>query len=393
MDTSEPEAAMTVTQYPLQPTGSVPNTDTGPDGLGTIIIGAGQTGLATAYFLGKAGLPCVVLEECDRVGDQWRARYDSLMLNSPARYDSLPGMRFPAPPGSYPSGRDMADYLESYVAEMGIQVRAGMPVSRVERQDDGSWAVTAGGQTLVASNVVVASGCERLPKVPEFAAKLDPGIRQIHSSAYRNPGQLLPGPVLVVGAGQSGADIALEVRQAGFETTLAGVVHGEVPVPFGSRRQRFVLPALWFAVNHVLTTRTPIGRKMRPFVRSGGAPLLRVRRPELAAAGVRLIESRAVGAEDGLPVLENGQAQEVANVIWCTGYTRDFGFIHPSVTDSDGWPLDDGGVVASAPGLYFMGLLFQRGFYSMLIGGAGRDAAFIADQIAARESSRARQVA
>ena len=380
---------MTTTQHPLESTG----TATGPDDLGTMIIGAGQAGLSTAYFLGKAGLPCVVIDEHARVGDQWRARYDSLKLNTPARYDSLPGMRFPAPPGSYPSGREMADYLESYVAEMGIQVLSGMPVSRVERQADGSWAVTAGGTLHVAGNVVVASGSERLPKVPEFGADLDPGIRQIHSSDYRNPGQLLPGPVLVVGAGQSGADIALELAQAGFETTLAGLVPGEVPVPFGSRRSRLGFRVLWFAANHVLTLRTPIGRKMRPAVRSHGAPLVRVRRPELDAAGVRRIESRAIRAEGGLPVLESGDVLDVANVVWCTGYTRDFGFIHPSVTGPDGWPIENGGVVPSAPGLFFMGLLFQRGFYSMLIGGAWRDAAFIADHIAARERSRSRQAA
>ncbi len=380
---------MTTTQHPLESTG----TATGPDDLGTMIIGAGQAGLSTAYFLGKAGLPCVVIDEHARVGDQWRARYDSLKLNTPARYDSLPGMRFPAPPGSYPSGREMADYLESYVAEMGIQVLSGMPVSRVERQADGSWAVTAGGTHHVAGNVVVASGSERLPKVPEFGADLDPGIRQIHSSDYRNPGQLLPGPVLVVGAGQSGADIALELAQAGFETTLAGLVPGEVPVPFGSRRSRLGFRVLWFAANHVLTLRTPIGRKMRPAVRSHGAPLVRVRRPELDAAGVRRIESRAIRAEGGLPVLESGDVLDVANVVWCTGYTRDFGFIHPSVTGPDGWPIENGGVVPSAPGLFFMGLLFQRGFYSMLIGGAWRDAAFIADHIAARERSRSRQAA
>lgn len=385
---------MTTTQpttQPIDPAGV--STDTGPENLGTIIIGAGQTGLSTAYFLGKAGLPCVVIDEHERVGDQWRARYDSLRLNSPARYDGLPGMRFPAPPGSYPSGRDMADYLENYVAEMDIRVMSGMPVSRVQRQDDGLWGVTVGGECLLANNVVVASGSERLPKVPEFGADLDPGIRQVHSSDYRNPGQLLPGPVLVVGAGQSGADIALELRAAGFETTLAGIVPSEVPVPFGSRRSKAALPLLWFAANHVLTLRTPIGRKMQPAVRSHGAPLVRVRRPELDAAGVRRIESRAVRAEGGLPVLENGEVLDVANVVWCTGYRRDFGFIEPSVTGPDGWPLDNGGVVASAPGLFFMGLLFQRGFYSMLIGGAWRDASFIADQIAARERSRSRLAA
>jgi putative flavoprotein involved in K+ transport len=367
-----------------QPTGDVTRADQEPEYLGTVIIGAGQTGLATAYFLGTAGVPCVVLDEHRRVGDQWRQRYASLLLNTPAQYDGLPGMPFPAPRGSYPTGAEMGDHLERYVATMGIAVRSGVRVLAVDRQPGGGYELTTSEGLIQADNVVVAGGAEQLPKVPGFARELDPGIRQLHSSGYHNPGQLLPGSVLVVGGGQSGADIALEIVQAGHETWLSGRAMPEVPVPFGSRRMKLGLPVLWFLANHVLTVNTPIGRRMQPEVRNGGAPLLRVRRADLDAAGVHLTEARTVGADDGRPVLADGTVLDVANVVWCTGFRQEFGLVRPDVTGDDGYPASDGGIVEGAPGLYYVGLLFQTAFASMLIGGAGRDARRIAAHIAAR---------
>jgi putative flavoprotein involved in K+ transport len=361
-----------------------PSTEREPERLGTVIVGAGQTGLATAYFLGRAGVPSVVLDQHQRVGDQWRQRYDSLLLNSPAQYDGLPGLPFPAPHGSYPTGAEMGDHLERYVEQMGIVVRSGVTVGGIERQPDGTWLLTTSAGDRLADDVVGAAGAETHPKVPDFAAELDPGIRQLHSAGYRNPGQLLPGPVLVVGASQSGADIALEIANAGHETWLSGEAKPEIPVPFGSRRARMALPVLWFLVNHVLTVRTPMGRRMQPVVRMGGTPLVRVKRADLAAVGVHLVEQRTTGSKDGLPVLADGTVLDVANVVWCTGFRQEFGLVEPSVIGDDGYPTGDGGIVTDSPGLYFVGLLFQTAFASMLIGGAGRDAKRIAAHIAAR---------
>ncbi|HEY3407614.1 MAG TPA: NAD(P)-binding domain-containing protein, partial [Propionicimonas sp.] len=250
--------------------------------------------------------------------------------------------------------------------------------------------VTCSDASYLASNVVVATGGERHPRVPEFADQLDPGIRQLHSSAYRNPGQLLPGPVLVVGAGQSGADLAAECARSGHETVLSGRIKAEVPFAIDSVMSRITFPVLWFLANHVLTDRTPIGRKVKPAVRSGStAPLVRVRSVDLDRAGVQRVEARTVGVRDGMPLLADGRVPEVTNVLWCTGFGQDFSIIRPPVTDEHGWPTDSGGIMTELPGLYFMGLLFQRGFYSMLIGGVGRDAKYIAEHIAAR--SRALQ--
>ena len=177
----------------------------------TVIIGAGQAGLATGYHLQRCGRPFVILDGNERVGDGWRQQWDSLRLFSPARFDGLPGMAFPAPPWSYPGKDDMADYLEAYAARFSLPVRLGTRVERVAALGDG-YLVTAGGQCWEADNVVVATGTfGRTPLVPGFADQLDPGIRQLHSSEYRRADQLREGPVLVVGASHSGGDIAYEV--------------------------------------------------------------------------------------------------------------------------------------------------------------------------------------
>jgi putative flavoprotein involved in K+ transport len=279
----------------------------------------------------------------------------------------------------------MGEYLERYAAEHGIEVQHQTEVTGVQRTEGGGYLVTTSQGPIVADNVVIATGAERLPRIPALADALDPGIRQLHSSAYHGPEQLLPGPVLVVGAGQSGADLALEAADSGHQTWLAGRAHKEIPFRLGSRKARLAFPVLWFPANHVLTLRTPLGRRMAAQIRRGGAaPLLRVKHADLDAAGVHRVESRVAGAAEGKPQLDDGTVVEVANVLWCTGFLLDFSFIHPPVAGPDGWPREVGGVVPESPGLYFMGLLFQRGFYSMLIGGAGRDAKYIAKQIAAR---------
>ncbi len=194
----------------------------------------------------------------------------------------------------------------------------------------------------------------------------------------------------MVGVGQSGADIALELAQAGREVYTSGALPQEIPVDIDSVRGRIAFGVLWFAWNHVLTQRTPPGRRVKAAVRGGkAAPLVRVKRRHLDEAGVHRNDARATGAVDGKPLLADGTVLDVANVVWCTGYRQDFSFIHPTVVGEDGWPRDAGGVMGELPGLYFMGLLFQRGFYSMLVGGAGRDARHIAGHILARERARA----
>ena len=367
---------------PLVP-GTAGSTDEGGGRVETAIVGGGQAGLATAYWLARAGHECVVLEARARIGDQWRARYDSLRLFTPARTDGLPGTPFPGPGSAWPTGRELADYLEAYAGSLDVPIHRGVRVTSVDRDADGGFVLETTAGELRADNVVLAAGSDAAPKVPEFAAELDPGIRQLHSSGYRNPAQLLPGPVLVVGASQSGADLALEAAQAGHETWLSGRHHGEIPVD-----ERIVGPIFWIAQNYVLTLKTPIGRKMRPVIRHGGSPLIRTKRADLDAAGVRRTQSRTVGSSGGLPQLDDGTVLDVANVLWCTGYRPDYSYVRPATVGADGFPAETLGLADGVPGLFYVGLLFQRGFYSHLVGGVGRDARFIADRIAERAAAR-----
>jgi putative flavoprotein involved in K+ transport len=350
----------------------------------TVIIGAGQAGLSVGYHLARLGRSFVILDEHQRTGDCWRERYDSLRLYTPAKYNGLPGMRFPAPPHSFPSGGQMADYLETYAARMDLPVLAGVRVDGVWPADGGrdEYIVTAGQRRFIAAQVVVATGGQQIPSTPPFADQLDPGIRQLHSSDYRKPSQLLPGAVLVVGASHSGADLALEVAPE-HKTWLSGPVNGQLPLDLEGRPARQIMPLLWFAANHVLTMKTPLGRKMQPEVRAHGGPLLRVKLPHLRAAGVEYVSARTAGVRDGLPVLDDGRAIDVTNVIWCTGFGRDFSWLHLPVIGADGWPRQERGVVTEAPGLYFLGLLFQYAFGSMFVGGVRRDADYVARHIAA----------
>ena len=282
----------------------------------TLIIGGGQAGLAAAYHLKRRGLPYAILDADERIGDHWRERWDSLKLYSPARYDSLPGMQFPGPSFRWPTGREMGDYLEAYARKLDLPVRSGTRVQRVEPVDGGFVATTADGSRLAARQVIIATGPFRQPNVPAFAGELDASIRQLHSHEYRNPSQLREGPVLVVGLSHSGADIALEAAVAGHRTFLSGKSHGQMPMRVTDTKRAIPgWPIVEFVFGHVMTLRTPIGRKMRPEVRKGGGPLLRVRLGDLDRAGVERHDDKTVGVKNGRPMLADGTVLDVANVI------------------------------------------------------------------------------
>lgn len=364
----------------------------------TIVIGAGQAGLSAGYHLAKRGLPFTILDADARVGDHWRDHWDSLRLYSPARSDGLPGMRFPASSYHYPSGAEFGDYLEAYAARFDLPVISGTRVDRVRPAGGpgGGYVVTSGDRRFEAAQVIVATGAFNRPHVPDFAGELDPTIRQLHSSQYHQPPQLADGPVLVVGVSHSGADIAFEAARE-HRTLLSGHAHGELPFRvIDTWRARIVWPVMVFVASHLLTMRTPIGRKMKPFVRMGGGPLLRIRSGDLARAGVERFDGRVVGVTDGKPTLADGTVLDVATVVWCTGFRPDYAWVQvPDFVGDDGWPKGSRGVVASSPGLYFLGVPFTYGFTSMLVAGAGRDAGYVVERIAKRVGSgqRARRMA
>ncbi|MEV8608737.1 NAD(P)-binding domain-containing protein [Amycolatopsis sp. NPDC051373] len=355
----------------------------------TVIIGAGQAGLSAGHYLARRGRDFVVLDGNDRIGDNWRCHWDTLRLFTPALAAGLPGMAYPGPPMHYPTKDEMADYLETYARRFSLPVRGGQRVASVRRTEAG-YEVSTGTTTFTCDNVVVATGTfGRAPRVPEFAGGLDPGIRQLHSSEYRNPAQLKPGPVLVVGASHSGGDIAYEAARAGHPTVLSGPIRGEFPFDINRRPARVIFPVLFFAAKHVLTLRTPLGRGLRLEIRAHGGPLIRVKRADLTREGVELVADRTTGVRGGVPVLGDGRALDVANIVWCTGFRQDFSWIDPPVTDDSGWPREERGVATTAPGLYFVGLSFQWAFSSMLVGGAGRDAEYVVKHLAARTKAAA----
>jgi putative flavoprotein involved in K+ transport len=347
-----------------------------------LVVGAGQSGLALGYHLQRRGRQVLLVDRNERIGDSWRARWDSLKLYSPASRDGLPGMPFPSGRTAYPTKDEMADYLESYAARFELPVRLGAGIESLT-QEDGRFVADTGGSRIGADTVVVASGVFEKPYVPAFADELSPTITQLHSSAYRNLEQLQDGPVLVVGASHSGADIAYEAASQ-HEVVLSGRDTGQLPASIESRRGRMLFRGLFFAGTHILTVDTPMGRKMRTHVRHGGAPLLRYRRPDLRKAGVERVLERTVDIQDGQPVLDGGRVLDVRNVVWCTGFRPDYRWIRlPLEIGEDGYPVQYRGA-STTPGLYFVGLPFLHSFASMLIGGADRDTDRVAEQIAAR---------
>ena len=288
----------------------------------TVIVGGGQAGLAVGYHLARRKRQFVILDAAERVGDSWRkrgilARLHAGALLGAARH-ALSGRGF-----SYPGKDEVADYLEAYAARFDLPVRTGVEVDEISRNGSG-YVLAADGRRFEAESVVIASGAYHDLRVPAFASELDPGIVQLGSTEYRNPSQLQEGGVLVVGAANSGAEIALEVARV-HPTWLSGPHPGNEPFRAGSAIDKLALPLFWFFISHVATVKTPIGRKVQPMVKKG-LPLARVRPKDLEAAGIERVP-RTVGAREGRPELEGGRLLDVANVIWCTGFRADFGWI------------------------------------------------------------------
>ena len=351
--------------------------------VGTVVIGGSQAGLSVGYHLMQHGLPFVILDAYSRIGDAWRKRWDSLRLFTPRRYSGLPGMRFPGPRSNYPTKDETADYLEAYARNFKLPVRTGVKVDKVSRLGD-RFAVVGNGETLVADNVVVATGAYHQPRVPGYASALNERIVQLHSSDYQRPSQVQPGGALIVGAGNSGAEIAIELA-ADHQVWLSGPDTGQEPTSAGSLPDQLFTHVLWFMATRVLTVRTLIGRKIRDhfFDPPRGIPLGRVRRKDFAAAGIERVP-RVSGISNGLPGLEDGRVLEVSNVIWCTGFTSRYDWIDLPLPTRNGVPIHDRGIVEACPGLYFVGLPFLDSLSSPLVGGVGRDAEHIVGHIKSR---------
>ena len=284
-----------------------------------------------------------------------RGRRRPRRVLEPAKFDGLVGMPFPAPANSFPTKDQMADYLEAYAARFALPVRTGARVTRLSRGGAGGYRIEVEGHaTIEADQVVVAMASYQRPRTPAFARELRGDIVQLHSKEYRSPAQLRAGGVLIVGAGNSGAEIAVDVAGA-HRVWMSGRDVGHIPFRIDGTLSRLLLGRLVLRVafHRVLTIRTPIGRKVRPKILAQGGTLIRVKPAQLAAIGVERAP-RVIGARDGLPLLDDGRTLDVANVIWCTGFHSGFSWIDLPIfnagADGHGEPAHEGGVVGAAPG-------------------------------------------
>jgi putative flavoprotein involved in K+ transport len=356
-----------------------------------IVIGGGQAGLAAGYFLKQRGLRFLIIDSHQRVGDAWRMRWDSCRLFTPACYNSLPGLPFPYSARSFPTKDEMADYLEGYAVRLELPMQLGVRVESLWRDQD-RYVLRGQERTYVADSIVVAVGSSAC--TPPFAAHLDSQIRQIHSSEYGRPDQLRSGDVLVVGAGNSGADIALELAGSGRGTWLSGSI-SSIPVSpqslywywwflhhravVDTRAWPLIKGAVqWFQGNFIDSGHASVGLRLG---RGGPRPsrnrLIRVRLSDLRRAGVNMV-GRTCGVTEGLPRLDDGRLLRVANVVWCTGFKPTYSrWIRLPVFKADGQPDHVRGVGKGVPGLYFVGRPFQRSMTSDLIADMSKHTSYV----------------
>jgi putative flavoprotein involved in K+ transport len=346
----------------------------GDRALDVLVVGGSQAGLAMAWHLARQGLRYAVLEAGPEIGHAWRSRWDSLTLFTPAQYDALPGMPFPAPADTYPTKDPVAGYLQAYASTLEVPVRLNARVTSLSRTEEGFEARTA-DQVFRAGQVVVTTGPFQTPFVPPAAQGLDESVTQLHSAGYRNPQALPEGPVLVVGGGNSGFQIAEEIAAAGRRVDLS--IATKLPV----LPQRLAGKDLFWWLTHLglmrVTTESRLGRRMssREFVIGSS-------RRRLQANGVRF-RPRLTGTGARTAHFADGSTLDTGVVIWATGYRPDHSWIQIPGVARDGQIAHQRGVTG-VPGLYFLGLSWQHTRGSALLGFVGDDAAYLAGCVAAR---------
>jgi putative flavoprotein involved in K+ transport len=341
------------------------------------VIGAGQAGLAMGYFLAKERRRFTILEVSGSIGSAWRTRWDSLVLFTPRRYDSLPGLPFPGDPDGYPRRDEVISYLERYASSFELPVELNSAVQSVTASD-GGFTLDLGTRTVKADQVVVATGPFQVPNVPAFAANLASDVAQMHSTGYRRPSDLPEGTVLVVGGGNTGFQIATELS-ATHSVHLA-IGSRQTPLP-----QRLLGRDLfwWLTKTGLIkkTVESRIGRRARDRDTLIGSSTRDVKRHGVEA------RPRVVGVSGRTVKFDDGSELDVDAVIWATGYRSDYGWIDLPVFDQNGRLLHRRGAT-DHPGLFFLGLTWQHTRGSALLGWVKDDAEFISERIAANTNER-----
>lgn len=397
----------------------------------TLVIGGGQAGVATSAHLQKNGVPHLVLER-DRIAERWRSwRWDSLVANGPAWHDRFPDAEFTdLDPDVFAPKEAVADYFVRFAGDRNLPIRTGVAVTKLERKGDGFRATTATG-TIEAQNVVIATGPFQKPVIPTVVT--DPGITQLHSNAYRNPGALPAGAVLVVGAGSSGAQIAEELVRAGRKVFLSIGPHDRPPrryrghdfVWWLGKLGKWDMKAPTPGTEHVtIAVSGAYGGHTMDFRRLAGLGVTLMGRAGAYSDGVLsfandlrtnmengdrnylsvLDEADAYARANGIDLPEEPEARTllplpdcvthpalaldlkaegITSIVWATGFQLDFGWVDLDIFQKDGRPRHKDGVT-EVPGLYFVGLPWLSCRGSSFIWGAWKDGERLAGLIAAR---------
>lgn len=341
--------------------------------LDVAVVGAGQAGLALGYHLNTRGLAFEILDAAPSIGHVWRTRWDSLRLFTPAQYAGLPGLPFPAPRDTYPTKDQVAGYLASYAATFDLPVRLNTRVTGLQRSPDHGYLLTAGSATIRARNVVVATGPFQTPDIPAMANGLADQVTQLHSSSFRNPSQLPPGPVLVVGGGNSGFQIAAELATTRTVDLAIGTRNATVPQrPLG--RDIF-----WWQTITGLITAPATSRRGR-WMRRGEGTVIGLSTRDLRRASITL-RPRLTSTHHNHAMFADDTTLKVSTVVWATGFHRDHSWINiPEALDGNGHLRHVRGITPTA-GLYVLGQPWQHTAGSALLGFVSADAAYLADHI------------
>jgi putative flavoprotein involved in K+ transport len=343
----------------------------------TIVIGGGQAGLATGYHLKKMNIDFVILDAESQTGDSWRKRWNSLKLFTPAWNNGMPGLPFPGDRNSFPDKNEAAHFLGEYKKKFDLPVLYNARVTMVKKSVHG-FQIKLEDRMLETQNLVIATGNYTIPKIPLFAKDLDAGIQQLHSSEYKSPADLPEGNILVVGAGTSGFQIAMDLLHDKRTIFIAGKPTPQIPdFIFKYFGKQFV-----WVNKYILNTSTPMGRKFQAAIMQGkGAPLIHISPEGAQLAGVKILP-RIKSAQDGWPVTEKDEKIKPAAIVWCTGFHPDYSWMDlQGAIAANGYPEAFRGISSKYPGLYFVGSSFQHSLTSTWMGGVGRDAAFIVNHI------------